>query len=65
VITVEHKCDKSGAPSHYLQKYINKYGNILTNIWGNYSESGKISPLGVVETTGSSFDRTWGGRVAR
>ena len=51
---VEHECDKSGALSHYLQKYINKYGNILTNIWGNYSESGNNMPLGVVEAAGSS-----------
>ena len=54
MIKVEHECDKSGAISHYLQKYINKYGDILTNIWGNYSESGKNMPLGVVEAAGSS-----------
>ena len=45
--------DKSGALSHYLQKYINQYGNISTNIWGNYSESGKISPLGVTMAASS------------
>jgi hypothetical protein len=57
VTKVEHECDKSGALSHYLQKYINKYGNILTNIWGNYSESGKFSPLGVVEAASSIIDQ--------
>ena len=55
--TVEHECDKGGALSHYLQKYINKYGNILTNIWENYSVSGKYLPLGVVETTSSRIDQ--------
>ena len=57
VTTAEHECDKSGALSHYLQKYIDKCGNILTNIWGLYSESGKNMPLGVVEAASLSVDQ--------